>query len=73
MNRLHVSIVLLVALALPACGGSSSAPPSDIPPGEMAPDFALEDANPNSPTATEDVSPRDYVGTVSAYYFGHAT
>lgn len=73
MNRPNASIVLLVALALTACGGSSSSPPSTIDPGEMAPDFALEDANPNSPTATEDVSPRDYVGKVSAYYFGHAT
>ena len=36
-------------------------------------DFALEDVNPNSGTYGQQVSPRDYLGQVSAWYFGHAT
>lgn len=42
-------------------------------PAEPAPDFSSLDVNPNSPTATQNVSPRDYVGSVSGYYFGAAT
>jgi hypothetical protein len=37
------------------------------------PDFSLADVNPNSATSGEQVSPRDYLGKVSAWYFGHAT
>ena len=37
------------------------------------PDFALIDQNPSSSTFGLAVSPRDYVGQVSAWYFGHAT
>jgi hypothetical protein len=62
MKRL-ISLALLLAAA---CGGSSSGP-------AMVPDFLLLDVNPNSPTASQNVSPRDYVGYVSAYYFGAAT
>lgn len=36
------------------------------------PDFALVDQNPASPTSGEDVSPRDYLGKVSGWYFGSA-
>jgi hypothetical protein len=42
-------------------------------PAEQAPDFLLLDVNPNSPTANMDVSPRDYIGRISGYYFGAAT
>lgn len=45
--------------------------------GSMAnapkPDFALADVNPNSATFGKTVSPHDYLGRVSAWYFGHAT
>lgn len=71
MSRLYASLVFLLVLA--ACGGSSSAPPGDVDVGELAPDFALEDVNSASPTALEAVTPRDYLGKVSAWYFGHAT
>jgi hypothetical protein len=37
------------------------------------PDFALSDLNPTSDTFSESVSPRDYMGQVSGWYFGHAT
>lgn len=42
------------------------------PEGPM-PDFTLIDINPGSPTYEQDVSPRDQLGTISAWYFGHGT
>lgn len=36
------------------------------------PDFSLPDVNPNSPTASQSVSPRDYLEQVSGWYFGNA-
>ena len=36
-------------------------------------DFGLMDVNPTSDTFGTTVSPRDYIGTVSGYYFGHST
>jgi hypothetical protein len=36
-------------------------------------DFALLDVNPTSTTYRRLVSPRDYLGTVTGWYFGHAT
>ena len=42
------------------------------PEGPM-PDFMLKDINPNSVTYDESVSPRDQLGTISAWYFGHGT
>jgi len=36
-------------------------------------DFTLHDVNPNSPLNGQEVSPRQYVGQISAWYFGHAT
>jgi len=46
----------------------------DPPPGEPAmPDFALADVNPNSSSFQRNVSPRDFLGMASAWYFGHAT
>lgn len=34
--------------------------------------FSLPDVNPTSDTYETPVSPRDYMGAVSGYYFGHA-
>jgi hypothetical protein len=39
----------------------------------LVPDFLLTDENTNSATAGLEVSPRDYTGVVSGWYFGHAT
>lgn len=36
-------------------------------------DFSLVDVNPNSMRYQETVSPRDYLGQISAWYFGHST
>lgn len=43
--------------------------------GEVAPmaDFSLVDVNPNSTTYNDRVSPRQFIGQMSAWYFGHAT
>jgi hypothetical protein len=41
--------------------------------GDVMPDFVLLDVNPGSPRSGQAVSPRDYLGQVSAWYFGHAT
>jgi hypothetical protein len=40
---------------------------------ELVPDFSLLDTNPASSTYNQSVSPRDFVGQISAWYFGHAT
>ena len=41
--------------------------------GGLAPDFTLTDVNTNSATYNADVSPGDYLTTVSAWYFAPAT
>jgi hypothetical protein len=37
------------------------------------PDFSLLDVNPTSERSGQMVSPTDYVGSVSGWYFGHST
>lgn len=37
------------------------------------PDFSLRDVNPSSERFDTMVSPRDYQGEISAWYFGHST
>lgn len=39
----------------------------------VVPDFSLFDVNPSSTSYTTKVSPRDYLGRVSAYYFTQVT
>ncbi len=39
----------------------------------LAPDFAMPDVNATSPTTDQTVSPRNYIGTVTGWYFGYAT
>ena len=36
------------------------------------PDFHLEDVNPASATFGDSVSPRQHLGEITAWYFGHA-
>jgi hypothetical protein len=40
---------------------------------DALPDFSVVDANSASPRFREAVSPRDYLGEISAWYFGHST
>ena len=39
--------------------------------GIIMPEFTLMDTNPNSPTFEEEILPRDYLGAVTGWYFGH--
>lgn len=66
-RRLAATILGLAVLLGPGC---SDDPTKSDP---RAPNFALIDVNPNSERHNETVSPRDYVGSISAYYFGAAT
>ena len=40
---------------------------------DAAPMFELVDMNPSSETFSEEVSPRDARGMISAWYFGHSS
>lgn len=51
----------------------ASVPGSDGGGLSMMPDFDLIDVNTSSATFDTLVSPRDYIGRVTAWYFGHAT
>jgi hypothetical protein len=62
----------------PSDSGTENPPDSqpDSPPGpsvEALPDFSMVDVNPDSARYQEAVSPRDYLGRISAWYFGHST
>ncbi|MCA9199691.1 MAG: hypothetical protein R3C28_33180 [Pirellulaceae bacterium] len=47
---------------------------SDQAEGELTlPDFTLVDQNETSPSFGQEISPSDFLGEVSAWYFGHAT
>ena len=65
----------LLLLATGACKDDPATPSNgggDLPEG-VVPDVALRDVNATSATFDQDVSPRDYLQKVSAWYFGHAT
>lgn len=62
-------LIVLAALVLPACGGGGKA--AAVP--TIMPDFSLQNVNPNAVPTGNMVSPRDYLGQVSAWYYGHAT
>jgi hypothetical protein len=61
----------LVAFLAPGCKDDSESP--QVPANEPVPDFALNDANTNSATYGQVVSPRQQQGKISAWYFGAAT
>ena len=60
----------LILVLLAACEDESN--PAGPLQG-LAPDFSLVDVNPNSPSTGQATSPRQHLGHVSAWYFGHAT
>jgi hypothetical protein len=68
------ALVLLLSISgafVPGCGDDDPAKPD--PPTGLVPDFSLLDVNPNSPSYSQVVSPRQEQGKVSAWYFGYAT
>ena len=65
------ALVLAIAVGVFAGCGDKSVDP--LPAQAVAPDFQLQDVNPNSLTAGQSVSPRAQLGKVSAWYFAHAT
>jgi hypothetical protein len=64
-----VGIAAVTAFLVAGCNDTESNGPLQ----GVAPDFSLKDVNPNSATHDSTISPRDYLGKVSAWYFGHAT
>jgi hypothetical protein len=76
LARPLLALMALLALIPLASGcGDRSPTRSDPPtrsPGELKPDFHLQDLNAGSARFGQAVSPRDYLGKVSAWYFGHA-
>jgi hypothetical protein len=63
------------AIEARVCPAAISTPAGDFAEAEddQVADFQLVDVNPNSATHNQTISPRDYLGQVSAWYFGHAT
>ena len=69
------SLVLALWIALlmmPGCGDDEDSP-NQPPDGTVAADFTLLDVNANSGTFEQGVSPRQFEGKISAWYFGAAT
>ena len=80
---LLLSLLLAVAglLSAAGCGNDVTGPrpaPNAPDTGAVAdsgamPYFALEDVNPSSATYGRKVTPRQFLGQISAWYFGHST
>ena len=65
------ALAAAVVTLLLGCDFRTNGEPLVAPDAAM--DFALLDVNATSPSAGREVSPRDYLGQVSAWYFGHST
>jgi hypothetical protein len=72
-----VAALLGAFFAGAGCGDhrSPTVPGPDPLPGasDTLADFSLVDVNPHSATAGQAVSPRQVLGRISAWYFGHST
>ncbi|NVB37763.1 hypothetical protein G6O69_07955 [Pseudenhygromyxa sp. WMMC2535] len=66
-RTLLFALPLALALTTAACAGSAGEPTVDL---SVA---AIPDVNPTSASFERDVHPDDYAGSISAWYFGHAT
>lgn len=69
---LSAASAALAAVLLTACTWNDGVAGPTAGPAAVV-DFGLLDVNPSSPRADQIVSPRDYLGSVSAWYFGHST
>jgi len=65
------SLLVLLLVACGAPGGMTGADAGTF--AEPLADFSLRDVNPASPSADQNVSPRNFQGRVSAWYFGHSS
>ena len=72
-SSLRSSLLVGLILFASACKDDPSEPPVLEPSETAVPEFSAQDVNPTSPRTGENVSPRDYLGSVSAWYFGHST
>ena len=72
LKRLVYLMACAMLLAAAACDKKSD-PVTPLPPGDAMPDFSLPDVNPNSATSGQPVSPRQQLGSISGWYFGHST
>ena len=75
MKKLVLKMSLFWPLLWAACSGNDavSALPASPANPDAAQEFLLLDVNPNSSSSGQDVSPRDYTGRITAWYFGAAT
>jgi hypothetical protein len=75
---IFVSVIAVLGSWLLAAGCSDDSPTAATDrqvhqQSGMAPSFLLTDMNLISTTYAETISPRDYLQSVSAWYFGHST
>lgn len=68
-HRWNLLLTLLLLMSLGACKSDS---PTAVTTDPM-PDFSLLDVNSTSPTYDQQVSPRDNLSHISAWYFGEST
>jgi len=71
--RLVGLLVAGLLAAVVGCSRNQAMITAPLPVQTLAPDFSIQDVNPNSTTHGQDVSPRAQLGKISAWYFGHAT
>jgi hypothetical protein len=73
----HWSLVAIAAFVFVlGCGDDPVKPPppqTPLPGDQAVPDFALTDVNPHSASASQTISPRQHLGRVTAWYFGHSS
>lgn len=62
--------LMAACLLLSACGSEDATAKQQ---SGLAPDFHLTDVNTASKRYDQSVSPRDYLGQISVWYFGHST
>lgn len=71
--RAGIGVAAVAVLSAGSCDKSQSPEPEPDPDPIQVADFSRPDVNSTSPTYNTNVSPRDHLGSISAWYFGHAT
>jgi hypothetical protein len=71
--RFRSAAALAAGLVLAALSCTQAPVDPAVAGAAAVPDFGLTDVNRASPTFQNRLSPRMYVGQVSAWYFGHST